>query len=237
MAPARGRKDSRAQDDEYQAVAGADMAEVMELGQRDTRRDTRDQKSDAYRSDFKEDDFAGDNDADETRGFLAAAAGSSSVGSTPASPFMPLGGSSGSSQHRPGDDTPPRWLSRKTARVVAISFVTCLAVCVAFKFVADNSGLVLSLAHSKPSGDGDNSSAEKNKDGTCSPIVTVTVPQHFQTTPQVFAGPTATGRPAFLAQTVTIDPSVTYVANQPLQTNILVDGMPASGDSIFHHMG
>ncbi|CAK7213269.1 hypothetical protein SBRCBS47491_001745 [Sporothrix bragantina] len=236
MAPGRGRKGSRAQGAGYQAVAGADATEDVELDQRELDRDTKDGKVDDYSRDTKEDDLAGDDDADETRGFLASAGGSSSsaagAGNTAggaSSPFVPIG-----SHHRPGDDTPPRWLSRKTVRVVAISFVTCLAVCIAFKFVADNTGLVLSLAHSKGS---DSNSAEKNEDGSCNPIATISVPQHFQTTPQVFAGPTATGRPAFLAQTVTIDPSATYVANQPLQTNILVDGVPKDGDSIFHHMG
>ncbi|CAK7211407.1 hypothetical protein SCUCBS95973_001104 [Sporothrix curviconia] len=230
MAPGRDQKASRAQDAGYQAVAGADAAEAVELDQRETHSE--------YSRDTKEDDMAGDDDADETRGFLAAAGASSASGaanmagasSSPSpSRFAPLG-----SHHRPGDDAPPRWLSRKTARVVAISFVTCLAVCIVFKFVADNTGLALSLAHSN-GGDGSNNG--KNKDSGCSPAATVTVPQHFQTTPQVFAGPTATGRPAFLAQTLTIDPSATYVANQPLQTNILVDGVPTDGDSIFRHMG
>ncbi|CAK7201694.1 hypothetical protein SEUCBS139899_004403 [Sporothrix eucalyptigena] len=231
MAPGRGRKDSRGKDAGYQPVAGADVAEDVELERRDVSNDAKDRKE--YRNDSK-DDLAGDDDADETRGFLAAAGSSSAAATAHAagasSPFVPIG-----SYHHPGDDTPPRWLSRKTIRVIAISFVTCLAVCVVFKFVADNTGLVLSLAHSdKNSGN----NAEKNKDSGCNPIATVTVPQHFQTTPQVFAGPTATGRPAFLAQTVTIDPSATYVANQPLQTNILVDGVPADGGhSIFHHMG
>ncbi|CAK7264994.1 hypothetical protein SEPCBS57363_001355 [Sporothrix epigloea] len=179
----------------------------------------KDRTGDEYRGEDKEDGLTGDDEADERRGFLAAASRQTASGaaSTSSSPFNPL-----DNHRRPGDDAPPRLLSRKIVRVVIISFVTCLAVVIAFKLFADNTGLVLSLAH---------------KEGSCDPIATVTVPQHFQTTPQVFAGPTATGRPAFLAQTVTIDPSATYIANQPLQTNILVDGVPASGDSIFRHMG
>ncbi|KAL1902988.1 hypothetical protein Sste5346_000900 [Sporothrix stenoceras] len=212
----------------YEPVAGADTADDMELEQRPP----------SYRSDPKEDDGAADDDADETRGFLASGSGAAAGAgraSLSGSAFVPA-----SQLHRAGDDTPPRWLSKRTVRVVAISFVTCLAVCVGFKFVADNTGLILSLANSDGSSkDGAaNDNGSKDKDGACQPT-TVTVPQYFQTTPQLFAGPTATGRPAFLAQTVTIDPTATYVANQPLQTNILVDGVPndGSGHNIFHHMG
>lgn len=204
--------------------AGADATEDAEvrtgLGLAHSRE--KDGADDGYRGDVKEDDLAGDDETDETRGFLAAASrqiasGAASATSTSPSPYNPL-----DNHHRPGDDAPPRWFSRKTLRVIVFSFVTCLAVVIASKLLVDNTGLVLPLAH---------------KDGSCDPIATVTVPQHFQTTPQVFAGPTATGHPAFLAQTVTINPSATYIANQPLQTNILVDGVPAGGDSIFRHMG
>lgn len=62
-------------------------------------------------------------------------------------------------------------------------------------------------------------------------------PQYFQTSPQLWAGPTATGKPAFLAQTRTFEPSATFVPNQPLQTDIPVSGMQAGNQSIFHNMG
>ncbi|CAK7275370.1 hypothetical protein SEPCBS119000_006659 [Sporothrix epigloea] len=231
MALGRGRKKG-VQKSGYASAVGADAVENVEVraGLGHSRED--DETDHEYRSDTKEDDLAGEDEDDETRGFLATtdtlpAAGSASAGGPYTTPFVPL-----DSQHRPKDDTPPRWLSRKTVRVVTISFVTCLAVVIAFKFLVDNTGLVLSLAH-KDVG----SSAQASKNDSCDPVATVTVPQHFQTTPQVFAGPTATGRPAFLAQTATIDPSASYVANQPLQTNIFVDGVPANGDSIFRHMG
>lgn len=66
---------------------------------------------------------------------------------------------------------------------------------------------------------------------------TPTVPQYFQTSPELWAGPTATGAPAFLAQTRTFDPTATFVPNQPLQTAIPIDGMGGSNESIFQMMG
>lgn len=64
-----------------------------------------------------------------------------------------------------------------------------------------------------------------------------TVPQHFQTSPELWAGPTATGAPAFLAQTRTFDPTATFVPNQPLQTAIPIAGMTSQNESIFQMMG
>lgn len=62
-------------------------------------------------------------------------------------------------------------------------------------------------------------------------------PQYFQTSPQLWAGPTATGRPAFMAQTRVINPTATYVPNEPLQTSIPIEGMKPGNDSIFKMMG
>lgn len=66
---------------------------------------------------------------------------------------------------------------------------------------------------------------------------TTTIPQYFQTSPELWAGPTATGAPAFLAQTRTFDPTATFVPNQPLQTAIPIEGMGAQNESIFQMMG
>lgn len=66
---------------------------------------------------------------------------------------------------------------------------------------------------------------------------TPTVPQYFQTSPELWAGPTKTGVPAFLAQTRTFDPTVSFVPNQPLQTAIPIEGMGAANESIFQMMG
>ncbi|PHH63007.1 hypothetical protein CDD82_1945 [Ophiocordyceps australis] len=70
---------------------------------------------------------------------------------------------------------------------------------------------------------------------TCPP--TSPPPQYFQTTPELWAGPTPTGAPALLAQTRTFDTLATFVPNQPLQTSIPVEGMRPADDSIFNHMG
>ncbi|KAK2057022.1 histidine acid phosphatase [Colletotrichum caudatum] len=62
------------------------------------------------------------------------------------------------------------------------------------------------------------------------------VPQYFQTSPELWAGPTATGRPAFMAQTRVL-PTGTFVPNQPLQTDIPIEGMGKNNESIFNMMG
>lgn len=63
------------------------------------------------------------------------------------------------------------------------------------------------------------------------------VPQYFQTSPELWAGPTATGRPAFMAQTRTFDPTATYVPNEPLQTSLPIIGMGSGNESVFKMMG
>ncbi|PHH90290.1 hypothetical protein CDD83_4058 [Cordyceps sp. RAO-2017] len=68
----------------------------------------------------------------------------------------------------------------------------------------------------------------------CSPTK---VPQYFQTSPELWPGPTATGRPAFLAQTRILDPTQTFVPNEPLQTSYPVQGMGKDDESIFKRMG
>jgi len=73
-------------------------------------------------------------------------------------------------------------------------------------------------------------------DESC-PCRTSSVPQYFQTSPQLWPGPTATGAAAFMAQTRTFDPSATYVPNEPLQTAIPVEGAGSEGQNIFHMMG
>lgn len=64
------------------------------------------------------------------------------------------------------------------------------------------------------------------------------VPQYFQTSPELWAGPTATGRAPFLAQTnpVSFGPSVTFVPNTPLETAVPIVGA-AQNQSIFQLMG
>ncbi|KAI9171429.1 3-phytase A [Paramyrothecium foliicola] len=63
------------------------------------------------------------------------------------------------------------------------------------------------------------------------------VPQYFQTSPELWPGPTATGQAPFMAQTRTFDPAKTYVPNEPLQTAIPIEGMQEGDRSIFQMMG
>ncbi|KIW00552.1 uncharacterized protein PV09_07907 [Verruconis gallopava] len=51
------------------------------------------------------------------------------------------------------------------------------------------------------------------------------VPQYFQTTPEIYAGPTPTGVPAFLAETNPAPfPSTSYIPNAPLETQVPIAG-------------
>lgn len=64
------------------------------------------------------------------------------------------------------------------------------------------------------------------------------VPQYFQTSPELWAGPTATGRAPFLAQTnpVSFAPTATFAPNAPLETAEPIVGQ-GQNESIFHLMG
>lgn len=90
-------------------------------------------------------------------------------------------------------------------------------------------------------GHGGGGGGSKSGDGAspcdCESTPTTTVPQYFQTSPELWAGPTATGAPAFLAQTRTFDPTATFVPNAPLQTAVPVEGMGSANESIFQMMG
>lgn len=63
------------------------------------------------------------------------------------------------------------------------------------------------------------------------------VPQYFQTSPELWPGPTATGRAPFMAQSRTLNPTATYVPNDPLQTSLPIEGMASGNESIFRMMG
>ncbi|KAL9942278.1 hypothetical protein ACHAPB_007910 [Verticillium nonalfalfae] len=62
------------------------------------------------------------------------------------------------------------------------------------------------------------------------------VPQYFQTSPQLWAGPTATGRAPFLAQTRVV-PTGSFVPNSPLQTAMPIEGMATQDEGLFRLMG
>ncbi|ROT40078.1 phosphoglycerate mutase-like protein [Sodiomyces alkalinus F11] len=64
------------------------------------------------------------------------------------------------------------------------------------------------------------------------------VPQYFQTTPPMWAGPTATGKAPFVAQTAVLPTGTySYVPNHPLQTSVPIEGMGSHNESIFKLMG
>lgn len=73
---------------------------------------------------------------------------------------------------------------------------------------------------------------------TCDCSPTPDVPQYFQTSPELWAGPTATGRAPFLAQTnpVSFAPTATFVPNNPLETAEPIIGQ-AENETIFQLMG
>ena len=79
---------------------------------------------------------------------------------------------------------------------------------------------------------------EKRATSSCECASTTTVPQYFQTTPEIFAGPTATGRAPFLAASnpAPFGPTGTFVANAPLETALPIVGN-TQNQSIFHLMG
>lgn len=68
------------------------------------------------------------------------------------------------------------------------------------------------------------------------PVPPEDLPQYFRTSPNLWPGPTATGAPAFLAQTRVFDPTATFVPNEPLQTSMPIEGMKTGNESIFRMM-
>lgn len=120
---------------------------------------------------------------------------------------------------------PPATRLRLSKRAVVAAVVACLVLGLAIKFVADGSSVFAPAAVSKGKGK-----------CPCSPAPD-DVPQYFQTSPELWPGPTATGKAPFLRQTVTFDPTATYVPNAPLQTAIPIQGMGSDNTSIFEMMG
>ncbi|KAH8762660.1 acid phosphatase [Diaporthe sp. PMI_573] len=122
---------------------------------------------------------------------------------------------------------PPGGLRSFNLRAVLITIISCLLVLVALN-LAVNPGVFGFRPGPGPGPDCDCGCG-------CEP--TPKVPQYFQTSPELWAGPTATGAPAFLAQTWTLNPTATYVPNQPLQTAVPIEGMSPKNESIFQMMG
>ena len=103
-----------------------------------------------------------------------------------------------------------------------VAFAVCLVLCLGFSGFGQHLGLTIP------------GSRTESDDCPCRPP---DVPQYFQTSPELWAGPTATGKAAFLAQTVTFDPTATYVPNEPLRTSMPIVGMGAKDEGIFKLMG
>jgi len=80
--------------------------------------------------------------------------------------------------------------------------------------------------------------AQQQEDAASKPKSTH-VPQYFQTSPELWPGPTATGRAPFLAATnpVSFATTRTYIANEPLETGEPIEGMKEGDESIFRKMG
>lgn len=130
---------------------------------------------------------------------------------------------------------PQNYEARRTFHGVKLKNVLIGIISVLLVMAAIN----LAFAPEFPSHGHGHSSGSKGSGSPCdcdaSP--TATVPQYFQTSPELWAGPTATGSPAFLAQTRTFDPTATFVPNAPLQTAVPVEGMGSANESIFQMMG
>ena len=130
------------------------------------------------------------------------------------------------------DGTSPQHMSpRPSVRAIVAGLSACLLVCLCLAFVWSGAGA--GLAPALPgSGAPDQAAA-----ASCPCPTSDDVPQYFRTSPELWAGPTATGRAAFLAQTVRFASTGAFVPNAPLQTAVPVEGMGKGDESIFKMMG
>lgn len=114
--------------------------------------------------------------------------------------------------------------------------IFCAVLLLSFTMLFDN--LLLITAAGGAAAATKLSSAHEDTPEAANPSTTK-VPQYFQTSPELWAGPTATGRAPFLAQTnpVSFAPTVTFVPNTPLETAVPVIGGKGQNQSIFEMMG
>ncbi len=120
----------------------------------------------------------------------------------------------------------PLEASKRSYKAFAISFLTALILVLAIALVLGDGTLF-----------GLRSGGLRHQEAAYCPCRPSDVPQYFQTSPELWAGPTPTGKAAFLAQTRTFNPTATYVPNAPLQTSIPIEGMGSGNKSIFELMG
>ena len=121
------------------------------------------------------------------------------------------------------------YITRRDLLVFLLSLLISLPVGLLFALIFGDNASSSSCSPPQPNAHAASSGAE------CKP--TTTVPQYFQTSPELWAGPTATGKAAFLVQTKAWDTAVSYVPNQPLQTGIPIEGMGEKEKSVFGMMG
>ncbi|KAK2628245.1 hypothetical protein QTJ16_002891 [Diplocarpon rosae] len=124
--------------------------------------------------------------------------------------------------------------TRMWSKAVLI-IVTGLILYCTFGMLFDNLLLVITAGSANPAKILD---AQGMVEGDAVALKKEKVPQYFQTTPELWAGPTPTGRAPFLAQTnpVSFAPTVTFVPNTPLETAMPIVGQKQN-ESIFHLMG
>lgn len=117
-------------------------------------------------------------------------------------------------------------VTRRAYWSLLLALAGCVVLCLAFSGAGQHFGLEIPGARTGHSA--------SSSDCPCRPP---DVPQYFQTSPELWAGPTATGKAPFLAQTVTFDPTATYVPNEPLRTAMPIVGMGSHDEGIFKMMG
>ncbi|KAG4430431.1 hypothetical protein IFR05_014086 [Cadophora sp. M221] len=139
------------------------------------------------------------------------------------------------------EDIPSKLFTRsKSARIwskAVLITITGLILYCTFGMLFDNLLLIITAGTANSATLPGTQDDAKNDPGALKKT-SAKVPQYFQTTPELWAGPTATGRAPFLAQTnaISFDPTATFVPNTPLETAIPIVGQQQN-QSIFHLMG
>jgi hypothetical protein len=136
----------------------------------------------------------------------------------------------------PQDDNPPPLFSsskgRKILSKALLVSIACVILYCSYTMLFDNLLLLSALSSSQGA-----ALPASDASPPCSSS-TESVPDYFQTSLQLWAGPTATGRAPFLAQTnpVSFAPTATFVPNVPLETAMPIVGQ-SHNQSIFQLMG
>ena len=126
---------------------------------------------------------------------------------------------------------PTSWRNSQLLRNLLVGLATCVGLYVSYTMLARRILMMCLMGGARGAALG-----KQNTQGDCS-TSTSSVPQYFQTSHELWAGPTATGEAPFLAQTnpVSFAPTVTFVPNTPLETGEPIIGQ-AQNESIFRLM-